>query len=115
MAELLEEDLEEIHYSLRVTTNVGDPLRTIEKYFGGTAKYAKGKGSMFMDYMRRYLPKAYLYPVSQDCGGLLQYISVEGTVAVLMSIPHYLDLLIWGMRCRGDGILEKNVYCFAIS
>ena len=52
LAELLEEYLEEIHYSLRVTTDIGKLLRAIEKYFGGTANYSKGTGSMFMDFMR---------------------------------------------------------------
>ena len=42
-------------------------LRAIEKYFGGTANYAKGKGSLFMDYMRRYHPTAYLYSISRAC------------------------------------------------
>ena len=64
LAELVEEDLEEIHYSLCVTTDIGNLISTIEKYFGGTANYSKGKGSVFMDYMRRYHPTAYLYPVS---------------------------------------------------
>ena len=115
LVELLLEDLEEINYSLRVMTEIGNLLHTIEKYFGETAKYAKVKGSMFMYYMFRCHPTAYLYPVYQSCVVSRQDISIEGAVDVLMSIPHYLDFLIWGMRCRGDGILEKNVYRFAIS
>ena len=88
LAELLEEDLEEIYYSLCVTTDIGNLPRAIEKYFGGTAKYAKGKGSMFMDYMRRYHPTSYLYPLSKVSGVSFQNIGVEGAVAVLMNIPH---------------------------
>ena len=64
LAELLEEYLEEIHYSLLVTTDIGNLLFAIEKYFGGTANNAKGNLSMFMDYMRRYHPISYLYPIS---------------------------------------------------
>ena len=63
LAEFLEEDLEEIHYSLRVTTDIFNLLRDIEKYCGRTTNYAKGKGSMFMYYMHRYHSTAYLYPV----------------------------------------------------
>ena len=66
--ELLEEDFEEIHYSLRVTTDIGNLLSIIEEYFGGTANYAKGKGSMFMDHMRCYHPISYLYALSRSCG-----------------------------------------------
>ena len=32
-----------------------------------------------------------------------------------MNITHYLEFPIWRMSCGGDGILEKNVYQFAIS
>ena len=88
MAELLEEDLEEIHYSLRVTTDIGNLLCAIEKYFGENKEYAKGKGYMFMEYMRHYHPTAYLYPVSRACGGSRQDIGVEVTVAVLIKMPH---------------------------
>lgn len=49
----MKEDLEEIHFTLRITLDVVDLLRAIEKYFGGNANYAKGKGSMFMNWMRR--------------------------------------------------------------
>ena len=47
--ELLEEYLEEIHYSLHGKTNIGNILRAIEKYVSGTENYANGKLSMFMD------------------------------------------------------------------
>ena len=110
--ELLEENLEEIHYSLRVTTEIANSLCAIEKYFCGTANYVKGKGSVFMYYMRRYHPTAYLYPGSRACGGLLQDIGIAGEVTVLMNIPHYLDFLIWKMSCGGDGILEKTFISF---
>ena len=110
MAELLEEYLKDIHYYLRVTTNIGNLLCVIEEYSGGTAKYAKWKGYMIMDYKCRYHPTAYLYPVSWSCGGLRQDIGVEDAVAVLMNIPHYPELPIWRMSCGDDGILEENLY-----
>ena len=94
LAELLEEDIEEIHYSLRVTNYIGNLLCAIEKYFGGTANYTKGEGYMFMDYLCRYHPIAYLYPVSRACGGLRQDTGVKGAVDVIMSIPHYHEFLI---------------------
>ena len=109
LAELLEEDLEEIHYYLRVTTDIGNILCAIEKYFGGTANYAKGKVSMLMEYMRRYHPTAYRYPVYLYCSGLRQEIGVESAVAVIMNIPHYLELLVLRMSCGGDSILEKCI------
>ena len=65
----MKEDLEEIHFTLRITLDVVDLLRAIEKYFGGNANYAKGKGSMFMNWMGTWHPKAFLYGVSRACGG----------------------------------------------
>ena len=85
LAELLEEYLEEIHYSIRVTTDIGNLLHAIEKYFGGTTNYAEVKGSMFMDFMCRYHRTAYLYPVYQACGRSHQDIGIEGAVAALMT------------------------------
>ena len=52
LKDMLDSDLEEIHFTLRITTDVNSLLRAIEKYFGATANYGKGKGSMFIEYMR---------------------------------------------------------------
>ena len=87
LSDVLDDDLDQIYFTLRVTTDVGDILHAVEKYFGITANYAKGKGSMFYDYMKRYHPNCYLYPMSRACGGSRQDIVVEGAVAVLMNIP----------------------------
>ena len=46
LADVMDDDLDQIHFTLQVTTDVGDILCAIEKYFGITANYAKGKGSM---------------------------------------------------------------------
>ena len=64
---VLKDDMEKIHYSLRITTDVVGLLRAIEKYFGGTANYAKGKGLLFMDWMRRFHPTAYLFSIVRVC------------------------------------------------
>ena len=86
-------------------------LQAVEKYVGGEANYAKGKGAVFEHWMRRYHPTAYLFVVSRACGGSRQDIGVEGAVAVLMNTPYYLEFLIWRMRCgHTDGILERNLF-----
>ena len=89
----MDRDLENIHFSLRITTDVIPLLRAVEKYFGGNANYAKGKGAEFMHWMRHKYPRAYLHVVSRACGAR-QDIGVESTVAVLMNVPYYLELLI---------------------
>ena len=61
--------------------------------------------------MNCYHPTAYIYAVSQACGGSLQDIGVENAIAVLINVPYYQDFLIRRMRCGyGDGILEHNLF-----
>ena len=104
-------DLDQIHFSLRITTNIINLLRAVERYFGGNANYTKGKGAEFMNCMNRYHPTAYLYAVSWACGRSCQGIGVEGAITVLMNVPYYLEFIIWRMRCgHGDGILERNLF-----
>ena len=112
----MESDLEEIHFSLRVTTDVMQLLRAVEKYFGGNANYPKGKGQEFMAWMRHKYRLSYLYPVCRACGGSRQDIGVEGAVAVLMNVPYYLEFLIWRFKCgHKDGILERNLFMLLTS
>ena len=62
-------DLDPISSIFRVTTNITGILRAIEKYFGETANYAKGSGSMFYDWLRATHPGTYVYPIVCACGG----------------------------------------------
>ena len=94
LGDVLGDDIDDIHYSFHVTTDVNALLRATEKYFAVTANYAKGKGFMFMDWMLRCHITSYLYPIARDCGGSLQDIEVEGAGPVLMNIPYYLEFLV---------------------
>ena len=85
---------------------IGNLLRTVETCFGKTANYTKGKCSIFYDYVCRYHPTAYLYPIARACGRSHQDIGVEGAIAVLMNLLHHLEFMMWRMRCGGNGILE---------
>ena len=61
--------------------------------------------------MNCYHPTAYIYAVSQACGGSLQDIGVENAIAVLINVPYYQDFLIRRMRCGyGDGIIVRNLF-----
>ena len=104
-------DLEQIHFSMRITTDIINPLRDVERYFGGNPNYSKGKGAEFMNRMNRYRPTAYLYAVFRACGRSCQDIGVEGAIAVVMNVPYCLDFLIRRMRCiHGYGIFERNLF-----
>jgi hypothetical protein len=63
--EVLKDNLIEIHPILRVTTDPSNIFRAIEKFFGETANYAKGLGSMYYNYMRTYNPKAHHYQIAR--------------------------------------------------
>ena len=80
-------DLEQIHFSLHITTNIINHLRSVERYSGGKANYAKGKGAEFMNWMNHYNPTAYLCAVSPVCDGSRQDIGVEGAISVLINVP----------------------------
>jgi hypothetical protein len=88
LGKVLQNDLNEIHPILRVTT---DP--NAEKFFGETANYAKGSRSMYYDYMRTYNPNLHNYQITCALGGTRQDIGSEGAMAVFMNIPFFLDFL----------------------
>ena len=83
-------DLEHIRFYLRITTNIINLLRAVERYFGGNSNYVKGKGAEFMNWMNFYHPTTYLHAVYGSCGGYFQAIVVEGAIAILMNVPYFL-------------------------
>ena len=97
---------------LRMSTEIEDLLRCIEKEFGLTANYAKGHGSMFEQWMRVYHPTSYLYPILRACGGSRQDLGVEGAPAVLMNLPYYLQFLHWRLSISigSDSILQRKLF-----
>ena len=80
--------LEQIHFSLHITTNNSNLLRDVDRCFGVNANYAKGKGAKFMNWMNRYHPTTYFYAVSVAYGASHQDIAVEGAIAVLINVPN---------------------------
>ncbi len=108
--EVLQDNLSEIHPILQVTTDLSNIFRAIEKFFGETANYAKGLGSMYYDYMHTYNPKAHHYQIARALGGTRQDVGSEGAMAAFMNIPFFVEFLDWRLSCgTGDGILMKNL------
>ena len=68
----LSEDLEKIPTIYRVSTEISALMIATEKYFGIQANYIKGKGSMFLWWLRTYHPGVYLYATMRACGGTRQ-------------------------------------------
>jgi hypothetical protein len=86
LGEVLQNDLNEIHPILRVTTDPNAIFQAIEKVFGETANYAKESGSMYYDYMRTYNPKLHHYQITCALGGTRQDIGSEGAMAVFIRV-----------------------------
>jgi hypothetical protein len=108
----LKDVLSEIHPILQVTTNPSNIFYVIEKFFGETANYAKGLGSMYYNYMRTYNRKAHHYQIARALGGTRQDVGSEGAMAAFMNIPFFVEFLDWQLSCgTGDGILiKKNLF-----
>jgi hypothetical protein len=109
--QILKNDLDVIHPILIVTIDPNSIFCAIEKVFGETANYAKGSGSMYYDYMRMYNPKSHHYQITHARRGTRQDVGFEGSMAVFMNIPYYLEFLDWWLSSglSGDSILMKNL------
>ena len=113
MTEILAEDLKELPAIFHIGLDIEDLMRCVEKLFGLPANYAKGLGSEFLQWMLKYHPGAYLYPLARTCGGSRQHLCVEGAPAVLMNLPYYLQFTRWRMKATGnksDAILATKLF-----
>jgi hypothetical protein len=112
LGKVLQNDLNEIHPILRVTTDPNAIFWAIEKFVGETANYTKGSGSMYYDYMRTYNSKLHYYQIMRALGGTRQDIGSEGAMTVFMNIPYFLEFLDWQLSSgnSGDSIIMKNLF-----
>ena len=109
--DVLAEDLEKIPSMCRISTEISALMISTEKYFGTQANCVKGKGSMFLWWMRTTHSGEYLYPIARACGGTRQDGDTKGAGPVLMNLPFYLQFVAWRYGCGGgDGILEKSLF-----
>ena len=62
ISDVLEDDLKSLPAIFRVSIDVDDLFRCIEKKFGLTANYTKGDGAEFKHWLQEYHHNIYLYP-----------------------------------------------------
>lgn len=113
MQNLLKDDLEALPRMYRFNVDIVDLLRCGEKMFGGNCNYHKGKGSDFDWRMKEKHPDAYLFPLERALGGARQDLCAEGSPAVLMNIPYYIEFLnreCGKLKNGPDGILATKLY-----
>ncbi len=66
---------------------------------------------MYYDYMRTYNPNAHPYQITCALGGTRQDIGSEGSRAVFMNLPYFLQFLDSRLSSgSGDSILMKNLF-----
>jgi hypothetical protein len=106
----LAEDLEKFPKVYRVSTNIDNLLRCIEKEIEKSANYAMGHSIFFDHYMKVFQPGVYLFPVARALGGTQQDIGVEEAVPVIMNLHYYVEFLDWHLTCAvNDNLLQTSV------
>ena len=110
---LLRSDLDEIDPRLRVTASVSALIRAIDKEFSLSSNYPKGHGELFLEWMREKHPGALLLHVERASGSR-QDLCTEGSMAILMNYPYYVEFLDRSLRKRNKNdkasILQLNLF-----
>jgi hypothetical protein len=106
--------LDKIDPKLRVTTSMSAIIHAIDKEFSLLANYPKGHSKLFLEWIREYYPVALLLHVERAAGSR-QDLCTEGSMAVYMNYPYYvefLDMMLRKHRCSNSNdkasILQQN-------
>ena len=89
---ILRSSLDEIDPTLRVSASISAMIRAIDKEFSLSANYPKGHGQLFLEWMREKHPGALLLHVERASGSR-QDLCTEGSMAILMNYPYYIEFL----------------------
>ena len=84
-------------------------LCAIDKEFSMCATYPKRKRELFHEWIDTYHPGALLLH-AERASGSCQDLAVEGSGAVYMSHPYWIDFLDERLRTTGDNILQDNIF-----
>lgn len=110
---ILRSDLDLIDPKLRVTASISAIIRAIDKEFSLSANYPKGHGELFREWMRENYPGELLLHVERASGSR-QDLCTEGSMAILMNYPFYVEFLDYHLRKRGKNkktsILQENLF-----
>ena len=111
---LLRADLDEIDPRLRVSASISAIVRAIDKEFSLSANYLKGHGELFLEWVRKHHPGELLLHVERASGSR-QDIYSEGSMAILMNYPYYVEFLDTMLRRplkknQQPSILQQNLF-----
>jgi hypothetical protein len=96
----LRASLDEIDPKLRVTTSVSAIICAVDKEFSLSASYPKSHGKLFLEWIREYYPGVLLLHVERAAGSR-QDLCTEGSMAVYLNYPYYVEFL--------DRMLRKHL------
>jgi hypothetical protein len=111
---LLRSSLDEIDPTIRVTTSITAIIRAIDKEFSLSANYPKGHGELFLEWIRENHPGVLLFHVERASGSR-QDLCTEGSMAVFMNYPYYVEFLDEQLRKvkqsnQQASILQQNLF-----
>ena len=112
MADILADDLNTIPFVLRVATNIGSILISLENEFALTANYAKGHGCLFRTWMMRFHTGALLFPILRVTAGTPQDSGTEGAIIAYMNRLYYVQVnLLFMLRCTVLKLTLPTLLC----
>ena len=94
---ILRVSLDEINPTLWVQASISAVIRAIDKEFSLLANYPKGCGGLFGQWVRDHYPGALLLYVERAAGSR-QDLRIEGSLAIMMNYPYYLEFLDWMLK-----------------
>ena len=110
LRDALQGSLKEIDPSLRVSTNISDIIRAVDKEFSLPANYPKGHGKAFLHWLRKYHPGAILLPTERATGARHD-LNVEGAGAIYYNAHLCIQFLDEQLRTpNANNILQENLF-----
>ena len=106
----LQDYLVEIPPQARISTEIVEILRKVEKECSGQANYKKGHGDELHHWLNTYHPGEYFYPFARALGGSRQDLGLEGSPALYMNLRLLVPWLNDRMCIKQDNILQKCLY-----
>ena len=111
LEEEFQDDLENIPYILRVSFDLMNIHRCIDKECNETANYAKGPGDERKIWLERNHPGLLNFPVTRTLGGDRQDVVFEACLGSYYMRPYHVKWLIYSMSTLDtENILQRSMF-----
>jgi hypothetical protein len=110
---LLRSSLDTINPKLCVTASILAIIRAVNKEFSLSTNYSKGRGELFLEWMRANHPGELLLH-GERAAGSRQDLCTEGCMVIYMNYPYYIKFLDTSLRkpnaTNKVSILQQNLF-----